>query len=78
MERTLTYPEATIDNISTTFQQKKVSMVKWADSGRKLYASSPGDHCDGVMFWDSETGQVISTFEHRKINKAVCITNKVT
>jgi len=61
---TLTYPNVRVDNVYSTFQNVGVSMVKFADEGRRVFASAVGHKCDGVKLWDVEKLKEIGSFNH--------------
>ena len=65
--QTFTHFTNELTDISTTWQNKKVSVLKWADDGKRLFSGSPCQG-DGVCLWNVETGQKINSFNHRRDN----------
>lgn len=60
-----TYANASVQKIGSTWQNNRVSCVKFAAEGKLVFASSVGDKCDGVQLWNVETGELIAGFNHR-------------
>lgn len=71
IEKKFVYPNATKEKIYATWQRNKVTAVKFAANGSLLFASSPGDKCDGVHLWDVKKEKLIATFNHRTESEPV-------